>query len=158
VGRLKDLKHFCPHFNLSLQSGCTATLKRMRRRYTAEEYAAGVELLKEAFPDLSLTTDIIVGFPGETEEEFAETLAFAEKIGFSKSTYSPSLPAVALPRGICRMPWILPSKKNVAAVCWISLLDWRNNIGNDTWDVPSRSSLSKPRTTATWGRRPTFFR
>ncbi|MBQ1272284.1 MAG: tRNA (N(6)-L-threonylcarbamoyladenosine(37)-C(2))-methylthiotransferase MtaB [Clostridia bacterium] len=92
VGRLKDLKHFCPHFNLSLQSGCTATLKRMRRRYTAEEYAAGVELLKEAFPDLSLTTDIIVGFPGETEEEFAETLAFAEKIGFSKINVFPFSP------------------------------------------------------------------
>lgn len=92
VARLKNLTHLCPHFNLSLQSGCTATLKRMRRRYTAEEYAQGVSLLREAFPDLSLTTDIIVGFPGETEEEFAETLAFAEKIGFSKINVFPFSP------------------------------------------------------------------
>ena len=92
VARLKNLKHLCPHFNLSLQSGCTATLKRMRRRYTAEEYAEGAGLLREAFPDLSLTTDIIVGFPGETEEEFSETLAFAEKIGFSKINVFPFSP------------------------------------------------------------------
>lgn len=92
VQRLKSLKHLCPHFNLSLQSGCTATLKRMRRRYTAEEYANGVELLRDAFPDLSLTTDIIVGFPGETDEEFVETLAFAEKIGFSKINVFPFSP------------------------------------------------------------------
>ncbi len=92
VERLKGLKHLCPHFNLSLQSGCTATLKRMRRRYTAEEYAEGAKLLSEAFPDLSLTTDIIVGFPGETEEEFAESLAFAEKIGFSKINVFPFSP------------------------------------------------------------------
>ncbi|MBO5214230.1 MAG: tRNA (N(6)-L-threonylcarbamoyladenosine(37)-C(2))-methylthiotransferase MtaB [Clostridia bacterium] len=92
VARLRNLKHLCPHFNLSLQSGCTATLRRMRRRYTAEEYADGAALLREAFPDLSLTTDIIVGFPGETEEEFAETLAFAEKIGFSKINVFPFSP------------------------------------------------------------------
>ncbi|MBP3299928.1 MAG: tRNA (N(6)-L-threonylcarbamoyladenosine(37)-C(2))-methylthiotransferase MtaB [Clostridia bacterium] len=92
VERFKKLKHLCHHFNLSLQSGCTATLKRMRRRYTAEQYAEGVALLCEAFPDLSLSTDIIVGFPGETEAEFAETFAFAEKIGFSKINVFPFSP------------------------------------------------------------------
>ncbi len=92
VARLKKLRCLCPHFNLSLQSGCTATLKRMRRRYTAEEYARGVALLREAFPDLSLTTDIIVGFPGETEEEFAQTLKFAEAVGFSKINVFPFSP------------------------------------------------------------------
>ncbi len=92
VERLRRLKHLCPHFNLSLQSGCTSTLKRMGRRYTAEEYARGAELLRNAFPDLSLTTDIIVGFPGETEEEFSETLDFAEKIGFSKINVFPFSP------------------------------------------------------------------
>ncbi len=92
VERLKKITHLCPHFNLSLQSGCTATLKRMRRRYTAEEYAAGVDLLRRAFHDLSLTTDIIVGFPGETEAEFSETMAFAEKIGFSKINVFPFSP------------------------------------------------------------------
>ncbi len=92
VERLKKLKHLCHHFNLSLQSGCTATLKRMRRRYTAEEYAQGVALLREAFSDLSLTTDVIVGFPGETEEEFAQTYSFAEKIGFLKMNVFPFSP------------------------------------------------------------------
>ncbi|MBQ4323695.1 MAG: tRNA (N(6)-L-threonylcarbamoyladenosine(37)-C(2))-methylthiotransferase MtaB [Clostridia bacterium] len=92
VARLKNLKHLCHHFNLSLQSGCTATLKRMRRRYTAEQYAEGVRLLRDAFEDLSLTTDIIVGFPGETEEEFSETLAFAESVGFSKINVFPFSP------------------------------------------------------------------
>ena len=92
VERFKKLKRLCHHFNLSLQSGCTATLKRMRRRYTAEQYAEGVALLREAFPDLSLSTDIIVGFPGETEEEFAETCSFAEKIGFSKINVFPFSP------------------------------------------------------------------
>lgn len=92
VARMKKLKHLCPHFNLSLQSGCTATLQRMRRRYTAEEYAKNAALLKESFPDLSLTTDIIVGFPGETEEEFEESLAFAEQIGFSKINVFPFSP------------------------------------------------------------------
>ena len=97
VKRLKNIKHLCPHFNLSLQSGCTTTLQRMRRRYTAEEYEVGVELLRQAFPDLSLTTDIIVGFPGETEEEFAQTLAFAEKIGFSKINVFPFSPRRGTP-------------------------------------------------------------
>lgn len=92
VGRLKGIRHLCHQFHLSLQSGCTATLKRMRRRYTAEQYWHGVCLLREAFPDLSLTTDIIVGFPGETEEEFAETCAFAQKVGFSKINVFPFSP------------------------------------------------------------------
>lgn len=92
VARMKNVKHLCHHFNLSLQSGCTSTLKRMRRRYTAEQYAEGVRLLRDAFPDLSLTTDIIVGFAGETEEEFEESLAFAEKIGFSKINVFPFSP------------------------------------------------------------------
>jgi threonylcarbamoyladenosine tRNA methylthiotransferase MtaB len=80
VARMKKLKHLCHHFNLSLQSGCTATLKRMRRRYTAEQYAEGAALLREAFDRPALTTDIIVGFPGETEEEFACTEEFLKKI------------------------------------------------------------------------------
>lgn len=92
VARMKQLKHLCHHFNLSLQSGCTETLKRMRRRYTAEQYAEGVRLLRDAFSDLSLTTDMIVGFAGETEEEFEESLAFAEKIGFSKINVFPFSP------------------------------------------------------------------
>lgn len=74
----------CPHFHLSLQSGSDAVLKRMRRRYTAEEFSGTVERLRRAFPNCSITTDIMVGFTGETDEEFAESLAFAESIGFAK--------------------------------------------------------------------------
>jgi threonylcarbamoyladenosine tRNA methylthiotransferase MtaB len=108
VERFKKLKRLCHHFNLSMQSGCTATLKRMRRRYTAEQYAEGVALLKEVFPDLSLSTDIIVGFPGETDAEFDETCAFAEKIGFSKINVFPFSPR----RGT--VAWDMPHKVDPA--------------------------------------------
>lgn len=77
---LAKMPKFCPHFHLSLQSGCDATLKRMNRRYTAEEYAKSCELLREKFAHPALTTDVIVGFPGETEEEFAETVEFLKRI------------------------------------------------------------------------------
>lgn len=80
--RLAALTKVCPHFHLSLQSGCDATLKRMNRHYTAGEYYNSVEQLRRAFGHPAITTDIIVGFPGETEEEFAETKAFLEKICF----------------------------------------------------------------------------
>jgi len=78
------IKTLCPHFHLSLQSGCDKTLKAMNRHYTAAEYESAVNLLREAFSSCSITTDIIVGFPGETEEDFKESLAFAERIGFAK--------------------------------------------------------------------------
>ena len=76
------LPKMCPHFHLSLQSGCNTTLKRMNRRYTAEEYYEKCELLREVFDHPGLTTDVIVGFPGETEEEFRESKAFLEKVNF----------------------------------------------------------------------------
>ena len=76
------LPKMCPHFHLSLQSGCNTTLKRMNRRYTAEEYYEKCELLREFFDHPALTTDVIVGFPGETEEEFRESKAFLEKVNF----------------------------------------------------------------------------
>lgn len=80
--RLAALDKLCPHFHLSLQSGCDATLKRMNRHYTAEEYMHSVEILRKAFGRPAITTDVIVGFPQESEEEFAETKAFLEKVGF----------------------------------------------------------------------------
>ena len=76
------LPKMCPHFHLSLQSGCNTTLKRMNRRYTVEEYYEKCELLREVFDHPALTTDVIVGFPGETEEEFRESKAFLEKVNF----------------------------------------------------------------------------
>lgn len=82
VRRLAKCKKICPHFHLSLQSGCDETLKRMNRRYNVDEYYKGVELLREYFPDAAVTTDVIVGFPGETEEEFNITKKYLEKICF----------------------------------------------------------------------------
>ena len=79
---LSKLEKICPHFHLSLQSGCDATLQRMNRKYTAEEYENGCNTLRKYFAHPAITTDVIVGFPGETEEEFAITKAFLEKIHF----------------------------------------------------------------------------
>lgn len=79
---LSQLPKVCPHFHLSLQSGCDATLKRMNRKYICEEYARGCELLRKYFEHPAITTDVIVGFPGETEEEFETTREFLKKIGF----------------------------------------------------------------------------
>lgn len=82
AGKLAGFYKVCPHFHLSLQSGSDATLKRMNRHYTAEEYRKSVEILRRAFKQPAITTDVIVGFPQETEEEFNQTKAFLEKIGF----------------------------------------------------------------------------
>lgn len=82
--RLSKLPQFCPQFHLSLQSGSNATLCRMNRKYTAEEYLMLVEKIRRIFPNAAFTTDIMVGFPLETDEEFEESVAFAEKVGFSK--------------------------------------------------------------------------
>lgn len=82
VKRLSALTHLCPHFHLSLQSGCDSVLERMNRHYTAKEYLTGVEVLRSYFDNPAITTDVIVGFPGETEQEFDTTRKFVEAIGF----------------------------------------------------------------------------
>jgi len=82
--RLTAIKEFCPHFHLSLQSGCDTVLKRMNRKYTTEEYYEKCELIRRYYPDAAITTDIIVGFPQETDEEFEITLAFAKKVRFAQ--------------------------------------------------------------------------
>lgn len=97
---LQSLTHvnFCPHFHLSLQSGCDATLKRMNRKYDTATYFAAVESIRRVFPTAAITTDVIVGFCGETDEEFAETLAFVQKVGFADVhvfPYSPRQGAVS---------------------------------------------------------------
>lgn len=81
---LKKVEAFCPHFHLSLQSGCDATLKRMNRRYTAEEYKEGCRLIREYFKEAAITTDVIVGFPGETQEEFEECKKLLMEVNFAK--------------------------------------------------------------------------
>ena len=82
VREISAMKKVCPHFHLSLQSGCDATLRRMNRHYTTEEYARCCGLLRKYYSHPAITTDVIVGFPGETEEEFCETMTFLKKIGF----------------------------------------------------------------------------
>jgi len=82
ASELSKLDKICPHFHLSLQSGCDATLKRMNRKYTTKEYKRGCELLRKYFVHPAITTDVIVGFPGETEEEFEQTKAYLEHIHF----------------------------------------------------------------------------
>ena len=84
IRRMAKQKKLCPQFHLSLQSGCDATLKRMNRHYTADEYRTIVRNLRAAFENAAITTDIMVGFAGETDEEFAKSLAFAEEIAFAK--------------------------------------------------------------------------
>ena len=82
--RASALPNLCPHFHLSLQSGCDETLRRMNRRYDTERYDRSVALLRQYFPGMAITTDLIVGFPGETEEEFEKTLDFIRRCGFAQ--------------------------------------------------------------------------
>lgn len=92
ITRLKALDKLCRHFHISLQSGCNDTLKRMNRHYTTSEYEDTVNKLRNIFADISITTDIIVGFPGETKEEFTETYNFLKRLELSKMhifKYSP---------------------------------------------------------------------
>ncbi len=92
IEKIKGFKKLCPHFHLSLQSGCNTVLKRMNRRYTAEEYEHIVNVLRDNIKDVSISTDVIVGFPRETEEEFNETYEFLKRIKLTKThifKYSP---------------------------------------------------------------------
>ncbi len=90
--QLVKMKKLCPQFHLSLQSGCDKTLKAMNRRYLTADYKKIVDLLRKHFENCAITTDIMVGFPGETDEDFEQSLKFAEEIGFSKSHIFPYSP------------------------------------------------------------------
>lgn len=107
LARMKSCEKLCPQFHLSLQSGCAATLRRMKRRYTPDSYLAAINALRGCFPSCGITTDIIVGFPGETPDEFAQSLAFAEIAGFSQGHVFPysrrgGTPAASMPNQIPR--------------------------------------------------------
>jgi len=82
IQKARSIAKLCPHFHISLQSGSRATLKRMNRKYTPQDYRGIVQALKENIPDVAVTTDVMVGFPGETDEEFEESLAFCDEMGF----------------------------------------------------------------------------
>jgi threonylcarbamoyladenosine tRNA methylthiotransferase MtaB len=84
VAAIRDIPKLCPQFHLALQSGSDPVLQRMKRRYNTEQFLRAAERLRAAFPDAALTTDVIVGFPGETEEEFKQTVALCETVGFMK--------------------------------------------------------------------------
>ena len=137
--RLIKTDKLCPHFHLSLQSGCTETLKRMNRRYTAEEFEKCTELLRANYPDSALTTDIIVGFPGETEEEFKQTYKFLSKIKFYQMhvfKYSPreGTKAAVMPNQIS------PEKKEERSRMLIELshkneAEYKQKFINKTVDV-----------------------
>ncbi len=97
IGRLAACKKLCPQFHVALQSGCDATLKRMNRHYTTAEFRNVCEKLRKAFPCAALTTDIMVGFPGETNEEFEQSLMFAESMEFSRIHCFPYSPREGTP-------------------------------------------------------------
>ena len=104
---LADCKNLCPQFHLSMQSGCDTVLQRMRRKYDTARYLQSVEELKRAFPDCAITTDMIVGFPGETEEEFSQSLDFIRRCGFAHMHIFPysrreGTPAAAMPDQITK--------------------------------------------------------
>ncbi len=105
IDGLAEIKEFCPQFHISLQSGCDKTLKRMNRHYDTEEYYALSQKLREVFPEATLTTDVMVGFPDETAEDFEKSLEFVKKIAFEKVhvfPYSrrPGTPADRMPEQV----------------------------------------------------------
>lgn len=107
VQALRQEKKLCPQFHLALQSGSDAVLKRMRRRYTTEDFRRACQLLRNAFPACAITTDVITGFPGETEEEFSQTVAFCQEIGFARMHVFPysarqGTPAAMMPNQVKR--------------------------------------------------------
>ena len=108
VRRLSEVPQICPHFHLSLQSGCDETLARMNRHYTTTQYLESCQIIRKYFPHAAITTDVIAGFPGETEEEFAKTCEFVQQVGFAdmhifryskrKGTRAASMPAQVSPQ------------------------------------------------------------
>lgn len=115
IARLAKQEKLCPQFHLSLQSGCDATLRRMNRHYTADEYRTIVRNLRASFANCAITTDIMVGFPGETEEEFAESSRSPRKSGLQRRMYLP-IHAARGPRQMTRpIRSHSGSKRNAAA-------------------------------------------
>ena len=134
VARMSKLPKVCDHYHLSLQSGCNRTLKRMNRKYNAEQYAEACERLRNAFPNVAITADIIVGFPDETEEDFKESLAFAERMKLDKIhtfPYSPKkgTPAAKMKNQISGDVKSQRSKEMIALSDKMNINFLNNNIG-----------------------------
>ena len=134
VARMAKLPKVCDHYHLSLQSGCNRTLKRMNRKYNAEQYAEACERLRNAFPNVAITTDIIVGFPDETEEDFKESLTFAKKMILDKIhtfPYSPKkgTPAAKMKNQISGDVKSQRSKEMIALSDKMNIDFLNNNIG-----------------------------
>lgn len=124
IEKVKDVKKLMPHFHLALQSGSDSVLKRMNRHYTTAEYSKACQKLREAFPRVAFTTDFMVSFPGETDEEFEESLSFAEKIGFADMhvfQYSPREGTVAA-RLPGRVSFAVSKERSERA---IALAEWK---------------------------------
>lgn len=137
--KIKGLDKLCPHFHLSLQSGCDETLARMNRKYTTEEYYKIVEGLRHHFPEVAITTDIMVGFPGETDQEFENTCAFAEKVAFSDAhifQYSPrpKTPAASFENQVAPDVKEFRSKK-IMDICKKSKLSFMEKFLGNTTEV-----------------------
>ena len=135
----KEAPKLCPHYHLSLQSGCDETLKRMNRKYDTAKYREVVDLLRENIKDVALTTDVMVGFPGETEEEFGRTYEFLKEIGFAKMhifKYSPrkGTPAAQFPNQVS--PEVKEERsKRLIALSDKSMLDYNKAYAGRTMPV-----------------------
>jgi len=137
VARFAAQKKLCPQFHLSLQSGCDDTLWRMNRHYTTEDYRQIVKILRRSFENAAITTDIMVGFSGETDEEFRQSLVFAEEIGFAKAhvfTYSkrPGTRACDFPDQVPAAVKTARSKQMLALAGKTRLAFFRSQLGQTT--------------------------
>jgi len=144
--KIKDCHKLCPHFHLSLQSGCDETLKRMNRKYTTDQYFGIVTGLRKHFPEVAITTDIMVGFPGETDEEFENTCKFAEKVAFSDAhifQYSkrPGTPAATFPNQVSPEIKEMRSKR-IDAICKASKKKFMEKFLGKTKEVLFEQAVS----------------
>ena len=139
IEKIKDCDKLCHHFHLSLQSGCDETLKRMNRKYTTSQYKSIVDGLRKHFPDVAITTDIMVGFAGETDEEFEKTRVFVKDIAFADAhifQYSQrkGTPADKFPNQIS--PDIKDTRsKIISKICQESKIDFEKKMLNKTYEV-----------------------
>jgi len=132
----KQLPKLCPHYHVSLQSGCDETLKRMNRKYSTSDYRQVVERLRRNFPDVAITTDIMVGFPGETQEEFEKSLRFVKEMEFSQAhvfKYSKrkGTPAASMPDQVPPAEKERRSKQMLELVHGSQRLFFEKNIGKE---------------------------